>query len=105
MKSHITPNDIHFVRNHGGIPTVPDLDKYSIQVGGLVARSGELLFKDLIDPSKFPQEEMTVTLQCSGTRRVEQIALYPGEGDGESQLNGLSEGSLTQVDFTELLSA
>mgnify|MGYP002718964381 CR=1 FL=1 len=84
MKSHITPNDIHFVRNHGGIPTITNLDKYSIQIGGLVRNPGELLFKDLIDPSKFPQEKMNITLQCSGTRRMEQIALYPGEGDGES---------------------
>ncbi|GHJ83794.1 hypothetical protein NliqN6_0196 [Naganishia liquefaciens] len=81
MKSHITPNDIHFVRNHGGIPTITNLDKYSIQIGGLVRNPGELLFKDLIDPSKFPQEKMNITLQCSGTRRMEQIALYPGEGD------------------------
>jgi sulfite oxidase len=83
MKSHITPNDIHFVRNHGGIPTITNIDAYSIQIGGLVKNPGELLFYDLINPAKFPQEEMTVTLQCSGTRRVEQIALYPGEGDGE----------------------
>ncbi|KAJ9103795.1 hypothetical protein QFC21_002257 [Naganishia friedmannii] len=81
MKSHITPNNIHYVRNHGGIPTVPNTDVFSIKVGGLVKTPGELFFKDLVDPAKFPQEEMTVTLQCSGTRRVEQIALYPGEGD------------------------
>jgi sulfite oxidase len=87
MKSHITPNNIHYVRNHGGIPTVPNTDVFSIKVGGLVKNPGELLFKDLVDPAKFPQEEMTITLQCSGTRRVEQIALYPGEGDGESQLS------------------
>ncbi|KAJ9092063.1 hypothetical protein QFC19_008837 [Naganishia cerealis] len=85
VKSHITPNDIHYVRNHGGIPTVQNIDAYSIKVGGLVKNPGELFFKDLVDPAKFPQEEMTVTLQCSGTRRVEQIALYPGEGDGKSE--------------------
>ncbi|KAJ3503877.1 hypothetical protein NMY22_g18098 [Coprinellus aureogranulatus] len=27
------------------------------------------------------QEEVTVTLQCSGTRRIEQIHEYPGDGD------------------------
>lgn len=27
------------------------------------------------------QVELTVTLQCSGTRRIEQIAEYPGDGD------------------------
>ena len=82
LESHITPNDIHFVRNHGGIPTVDNIDDYSIAIGGLVKSPGELLFNDLIDPAKFPQVEMTITLQCSGTRRIEQINLYPGEGDG-----------------------
>ena len=86
MKSHITPNDIHFVRNHGGIPTVTDLDNYSVKIGGLVKNPGQLLFTDLKDPNKFPQVEMTITLQCSGTRRIEQINLYPGEGDGKSRL-------------------
>jgi sulfite oxidase len=82
LKSHITPNDIHFVRNHGGVPTVSDVNKYSIAIGGLVKNPGELLFNDLKDPDKFEQVEMTITLQCSGTRRIEQINLYPGEGDG-----------------------
>lgn len=27
------------------------------------------------------QCEVTVTLQCSGTRRIEQIQVYPGDGD------------------------
>ena len=27
------------------------------------------------------QAEVTVTLQCSGTRRIEQIQDYPGDGD------------------------
>ena len=41
----------------------------------------EISLAELKDPSKFPQKEMTVTLQCSGTRRIEQIAEYPGDGD------------------------
>jgi sulfite oxidase len=29
----------------------------------------------------FPQVKKTVTIQCSGTRRIEQINEYAGEGD------------------------
>ncbi|KAK0927190.1 hypothetical protein LTR29_017693 [Friedmanniomyces endolithicus] len=31
--------------------------------------------------ARFPRMEKMVTLQCSGTRRIEQINLYAGEGD------------------------
>jgi sulfite oxidase len=80
MKDHITSNKDHFVRNHGGIPTI-DSSNYTLEVGGLVARPGTLTLDQIKDRNLFPQVEMTVTLQCCGTRRVEQIALYPGEGD------------------------
>ena len=37
--------------------------------------------KDLQDESKLPRQSNIVTLQCSGTRRIEQIHEYPGNGD------------------------
>lgn len=40
-----------------------------------------MTFADLQDESRFPRVRRTVTIQCSGTRRLEQIQLYPGEGD------------------------
>ncbi|KZT65853.1 molybdopterin binding oxidoreductase [Daedalea quercina L-15889] len=44
---------------------------------------GRSIFKLLSEASRFPcqQVEITVTLQCSGTRRIEQIQEYPGDGD------------------------
>ena len=33
------------------------------------------------DGYAYSQAELTVTLQCSGTRRIEQIREYPGDGD------------------------
>ena len=33
------------------------------------------------DGYAYSQAEVTVTLQCSGTRRIEQIREYPGDGD------------------------
>ncbi|OCH91604.1 molybdopterin binding oxidoreductase [Obba rivulosa] len=80
MEGKITDNKYHFIRNHGGVPEI-DEDAFELEFGGLVNKPCNLTMKDLKDPNKFPQMELTVTLQCSGTRRIEQIKEYPGEGD------------------------
>jgi sulfite oxidase len=76
----ITPNPLYFVRNHGGIPLI-DKDKFELTLDGLVKEPKKFSLADLQDESKFPQMEEIVTIQCSGTRRIEQIGLYAGEGD------------------------
>jgi len=37
--------------------------------------------KELKDEKLFPRQSNVVTIQCSGTRRIEQIHEYPGDGD------------------------
>ncbi|KAG5972676.1 hypothetical protein E4U55_000779 [Claviceps digitariae] len=76
----ITPNALHFVRNHGGIPII-DGKYFKFSLDGLVARPGEFTLEDLMDRSRFGRMERTITMQCSGTRRIEQIVKYPGQGD------------------------
>ncbi|TQN65094.1 Sulfite oxidase [Colletotrichum shisoi] len=76
----ITPNALHFVRNHGGIPIIDRRD-YSFLVDGLVAEPRSFTLDDIMDESRFPRMEKTVTMQCSGTRRIEQILKYAGQGD------------------------
>ncbi|KAF2451153.1 molybdopterin binding oxidoreductase [Karstenula rhodostoma CBS 690.94] len=76
----ITPNPLHFVRNHGGIPIINKED-YSFLVDGLVKEPRSFTLDDLMDEAKFPRVEKTATIQCSGTRRIEQILKYPGQGD------------------------
>lgn len=89
------------IRNHGGVPDI-DADAYELEIGGLVNTPVKLSLNDLQNPDKFPyvfsftlassmlivrtisfsrQSEVIVTIQCSGTRRIEQIGQYPGEGD------------------------
>jgi len=80
LKSKLTDNKYHFVRNHGGVPVIED-DAFELEIGGLVNKPVNISLKDLKDPHKFPQATVTVTLQCSGTRRIEQIQQYPGDGD------------------------
>ncbi|KAI0388379.1 sulfite oxidase [Xylariaceae sp. FL0594] len=76
----VTPNPLHFVRNHGGIPSI-DPSAWFLRLEGMVKEPKKLTLADLQDESKFPRMERLVTLQCSGTRRIEQISLYAGEGD------------------------
>ncbi|KAK0613242.1 Oxidoreductase, molybdopterin-binding domain-containing protein [Immersiella caudata] len=80
ISTEITANPDHFVRNHGGIPDI-DADKWSLDITGLVNTPKKLTLKELQDESLFPRQSNIVTLQCSGTRRIEQIHEYPGDGD------------------------
>ncbi|KAH8173640.1 oxidoreductase molybdopterin binding domain-containing protein [Sarocladium implicatum] len=94
----ITPNPLHFVRNHGGIPII-DKDDYSFLLDGLVANPKDFTLDDLQDESRFPRMEKTVTLQCSGTRRIEQILRYPGQGDELPQAPW-AEGAIGTARYT-----
>jgi len=76
----VTPNPLHFVRNHGGIPII-DKKNYSFLLDGLVANPQSFTLDDLMDEKRFPRIKKHVTMQCSGTRRVEQFVRYPGQGD------------------------
>ncbi|KAH7025279.1 LOW QUALITY PROTEIN: oxidoreductase molybdopterin binding domain-containing protein [Microdochium trichocladiopsis] len=76
----ITPNPLHFVRNHGGIPII-EKENYSFRVDGLVSLPATFTLDDLMDETRFPRMKKHITMQCSGTRRIEQITRYPGQGD------------------------
>jgi sulfite oxidase len=80
IKDPITPNELHFVRNHGGIPDI-DPKAFDLRLDGLVNNPQRLTLADLQDESKFPRISKLVTIQCSGTRRFEQIQEFAGEGD------------------------
>lgn len=93
----VTPNPLHFVRNHGGIPRI-DNDKWSFTMDGLVANPKEYKLADLQDESRFPRVKKLVTIQCSGTRRIEQINLYPGQGDEVPQAPW-AEGAIGTAEY------
>lgn len=80
VETAITRNEDHFVRNHGGIPEI-DEDAYFFDVAGLVNTPKRITMNELKNESLFPRQSTTVTIQCSGTRRIEQIREYPGDGD------------------------
>lgn len=80
VSTPLTRNEDHFVRNHGGVPNI-DEDDFYFDVGGLVNNPKRITMKELKDEKIFPRQSTIVTLQCSGTRRIEQIHQYPGDGD------------------------
>ena len=80
VETEFTRNEDFFVRNHGGIPYI-DEEAYQLDICGLVRNPQRLTMAMLKDESLFPRYTRNVTLQCSGTRRLEQINQYPGDGD------------------------
>jgi len=80
VSTPITPNSDHFIRNHGGVPEI-DPASYTIDISGLVNIPKRLTLADLQNEALFPRQSNIVTIQCSGTRRIEQIREYPGDGD------------------------
>lgn len=76
----ITPNPLHFVRNHGNIPNI-NPSEYFLRLDGLVKTPQKISLADLQNEDLFPRLSKVVTVQCSGTRRIEQIQEYAGEGD------------------------
>ena len=68
------------MRNHGGIPSINE-DDYALEITGMVNQPKRLTLKDLKNEKLFPRQSTVVTIQCSGTRRIEQIQQYPGDGD------------------------
>ncbi|KAG5969699.1 hypothetical protein E4U58_001169 [Claviceps cyperi] len=79
-EKEMTPNARHFVRHHGGIPRI-DEKHYRVSLNGSVARPAEFTLDDLMATSRFARMERTITLQCSGTRRIEQTRKYAGQED------------------------
>lgn len=69
FRNAITPEDEFFVRYHlAGVPTMADLAKWSLTVGGDSAeRQVVLKLEDL--QRDFGQHEVTAVCQCSGNRR------------------------------------
>ena len=68
------------MRNHGGIPRINEED-YTLDIDGLVNQPKRLTLDDLKNEDLFPRMSTVSTIQCSGTRRIEQINEYPGDGD------------------------
>lgn len=101
VDTEFTRNEDFFVRNHGGVPEIAP-ESFSLDIDGLVKNPTKLTLSDLKNESLFPRSSHVATLQCSGTRRIEQIAMYPGDGD--ELINApWSEGAIGNARWTGVL--
>jgi len=95
----LTPTELFFVRNHGGVPEV-DPAAYRLQVTGLVRRPLTLSLDDL---RRFPVERVTATLQCAGNRRTDMAAVRPIPGELPWQEEAVGNAFWTGVPLACLL--
>ena len=71
--SFVTPQTLFFARNHGSMPTI-DPSTYRLRIEGMVRSPLELRLEEL--RSRFPSRTIMATLQCTGSRRDELMALH-----------------------------
>lgn len=71
----ITPSDLHFERNHGGVPLI-NPDRYELLIHGMVKKP--MIFK-LRDLKRFPSVSRIMFLECSGNFRGGREKLSPQE--------------------------
>ncbi|GKV33049.1 hypothetical protein SLEP1_g41599 [Rubroshorea leprosula] len=65
--SYVTPVDFFYKRNHGPIPIVDDLERYYVDICGLIENPKKLYMRDIW---MLPKYSVTATLQCAGNRRT-----------------------------------
>lgn len=69
----ITPSDLHFERNHGGVPKI-DPDKHQLLIHGMVNKPMAFTLADL---KRFPSVSRICFLECSGNFRGGREDLMP----------------------------
>ncbi|WP_134088032.1 sulfite dehydrogenase [Olivibacter sp. XZL3] len=71
----ITPSDLHFERNHGGVPFI-DPEKYELVIHGMVKKPMRFTLHDL---KRFPSFTRICFIECSGNFRTGKAELTPQE--------------------------
>jgi sulfite oxidase len=92
LKSMITPKGQHYRRQHTPVPVV-DEKTYSVSIG---VEGKELQQYFLAEVQKFAEQEMVVTLMCTGNRRSE----FNTEKDGETMGLPWKNGSISTARWT-----
>ncbi|KAL3636687.1 hypothetical protein CASFOL_018986 [Castilleja foliolosa] len=102
VSSYITPVDFFYKRNHGPVPIVDDIEKYSVSITGLIENPKELYMKDIL---KLPKYAVTATLQCAGNRRtaMSKARKVKGVGWDISAIGNAVWGGAKLADVLELI--
>ncbi|WMV17660.1 hypothetical protein MTR67_011045 [Solanum verrucosum] len=102
ISSYVTPVDFFYKRNHGPIPVVDDIERYSVSLSGLIKNSKDLFMKDIC---KLPKYTVTATLQCAGNRRtaMSKSRTVKGVGWDIAALGNAVWGGAKLADVLELV--
>ena len=71
----ITPSDLHFERNHAGVPFI-DPDRYQLLIHGMVSRPTVFTLEDM---KRLPSFSRIAFLECSGNFRTGKERMTPQE--------------------------
>lgn len=100
VENLITPNQIHFVRNHLPVPKI-DIKNYSLEI---IDDSTGKVFKFNIEElkKKFKHHTLPVTIQCSGNKR-KFMSEYESVHGIQWDVNGISTAEWTGIKLADLL--
>jgi nitrate reductase (NAD(P)H) len=69
----IIPNELHYIRNHGSVPTV---ESYKLEIQA----NEEIKKLSMLDIKSYPRVEIPVTMACDGNRRKEMNKIKRTKG-------------------------
>ncbi|CAN1822989.1 Sulfite oxidase [Linum perenne] len=102
VNSYVTPVDFFYKRNHGPIPVVDDIERYSVSFKGLIETHKELTMRDI---RSLPKYNVAATLQCAGNRRtaMSKVKTVKGVGWDISAIGNAVWGGAKLADVLELI--
>ncbi|TYG52672.1 hypothetical protein ES288_D09G047100v1 [Gossypium darwinii] len=100
--SYVTPVDLFYKRNHGPIPVVDDIERYCVDICGLIGTPKKLYMRDV---RMLPKYDVTATLQCAGNRRtaMSKTRKVRGVGWDVSAIGNAVWGGAKLADVLELI--
>ena len=99
----LTSPELFYVRNHGHVPQVHDVDipDWEFSVEGMVEQPFKMTLRDLIE--EYEQRTYPITLVCAGNRRKEQNVVRKTKGFSWGPA-GVSTALFTGVPLSEVIS-
>lgn len=100
VENIITPNSIHFIRNHLPVPKI-DMKNFKLEIVDDI--SGQVYSFQLNDlKEKFPHYSVPVTIQCSGNKR-KFMSDYESVHGLQWDVNAISTAEWTGVKLVDVL--
>ncbi|XVF60035.1 hypothetical protein PTKIN_Ptkin08bG0010500 [Pterospermum kingtungense] len=102
VSSYVTPVDLFYKRNHGPIPVVDDMERYCVDITGLIESPKKMYMRDI---RMLPKYNVTATLQCAGNRRtaMSKTRKVRGVGWDVSALGNAVWGGAKLADVLQLI--